>query len=227
MNSDSLPIASSTSLLIYSLAGPKTGSISFESLFRDVVDESTKEFFTDLTKQRQNFILHTESNTTVGVCDAVDKYVPLVNALCKQSDAQKETFAKVPLKIQWQTVLSKKHHFTYLESTNATDRFRIEQIFVLFSAALCFRRLAASFLLQAGDGTNVECFVENSTEACKMLNRAAGLFDYLAKTVLPEWEQRLKGLLEMNEQCHEMFSVLCLAESQSIAAKRAMVRNQV
>jgi hypothetical protein len=100
-------------------------------------------------------------------------------------------------------------------------------LFVLFTTALTWRKLAAMQLIEAGEGGNADVFAEHSTEACKTLNRAAGTFEYIASTVLPAWEARSKDLLEMNPTLHEMFAALCLAESQSLAAKRALVRAQV
>jgi hypothetical protein len=86
--------------------------------------------------------------------------------------------------------------------------------------------LAREQLLAAGDSRNVDLFVEQSVLACKTLHKAAGLFEHVQTVMLPSWSGRLRGIAEMNENSYEMLAKLCLAESQSIAARRALARQQ-
>jgi hypothetical protein len=72
-----------------------------------------------------------------------------------------------------------------LASTNASDRFWIEQCFALLCATLSYRKLAASHLVAAGDGVDSATFAHHSTLACKALNKAAGLCVYVRDVVLP------------------------------------------
>jgi hypothetical protein len=99
-------------------------------------------------------------------------------------------------------------------------------VFVLLSAGLCLRHLAREQLLAAGDCRNVDLYVEQSVMACKTLHKAAGVFEHIQTVMLPSWPGRLRGILEMNETTYEMLAKLCLAESQSMAARRALVRKQ-
>jgi len=208
---------------IYRIPLPQTSSISFESLFKDV-DARTREFFCELTKSRAAFTRCCQADALSGAVDAIDAYVPAISALALDAKTKIELFARVPLKVQWSTPLSTRHQFTMLASTNASDRFMIEHVFVLLSAGLCLRHLAREQLLAAGDSRNVDLFVQQSILACKTLHSAAGIFEHIQTVLLPSWPAALRGIPELNESFYEMMCKLSLAESQSIAARRAVAR---